>query len=32
PRKMTLKNPPQNNQIVPMIDLNQPQTTPPTRN
>ncbi|EGJ4436960.1 exporting protein [Campylobacter upsaliensis] len=32
PRKMPLKNPPQNNQIVPMIDLNQPQTTPPTRN
>lgn len=32
PRKMALKNPPQNNQIVPMIDLNQPQTTPPTRN
>ncbi|WP_297446202.1 exporting protein [uncultured Campylobacter sp.] len=32
PRKMTLKNPPQNNQIVPMIDLNQPQTMPPTRN
>ncbi|CAM3415064.1 exporting protein [Campylobacter upsaliensis] len=32
PRKMSLKNPPQNNQIVPMIDLNQPQTTPLTRN
>ncbi|EAB5281010.1 exporting protein [Campylobacter upsaliensis] len=32
PRKMPLKNPPQNNQIVPMIDLNQPQTTPLTRN
>ncbi|EDP6914558.1 exporting protein [Campylobacter upsaliensis] len=32
PRKMPLKNPPQNNQIVPMINLNQPQTTPLTRN
>ncbi|CAG9468324.1 exporting protein [Campylobacter upsaliensis] len=32
PRKMSLKNPPQNNQIVPMINLNQPQTTPLTRN
>lgn len=31
PHKMPLKNPPQNNQIVPMIDLNQPQTTPPNK-
>ncbi|MBC8764680.1 exporting protein, partial [Campylobacter jejuni] len=28
PRKMQLTNPPQNNQVVPMIDFNEPQVEP----
>ena len=30
PRKKALQNPPQNNQVVPMINFNEPQVKPLT--